>query len=288
MKTLILGIDGMLGHVMAKSFLLEKSLDVYGVKRLKTFSKSALKINSNKIFSINILDEKVLHEIISNLKPNYVINCSGIVKQSNYINDYVNMISMNSLLPHKLAKICDLVNAKLIHFSTDCVFSGKKGFYQEFDKPDAEENYGRSKYLGEVNYGNTITLRTSFFGHQINHKYSLLEWFLAQKNECQGFVNHIYSGLPTVEIARIVKEFVFTDLNLYGLFHVSNKPISKYNLLKLIKKIYKIEIKIIKNIDTSLDRSLDSSLFKQKTGYIVPSWETLIEEMYKFQVKTNV
>ena len=158
MKTLILGIDGMLGHVMAKSFLLEKSLDVYGVKRLKTSSKSALKINSNKIFSVNILDEKVLHEIISNLKPNYVINCSGIVKQSNYINDYVNMISMNSLLPHKLAKICDLVNAKLIHFSTDCVFSGKKGFYQEFDKPDAEENYGRSKYLGEVNYGNTITL----------------------------------------------------------------------------------------------------------------------------------
>ena len=140
MKTLILGIDGMLGHVMAKSFLLEKSLDVYGIKRLKNSSKSTLKINSNKIFSVNILDDKGLHEIISNLKPDFVINCAGIVKQSVYINDYIKMISMNSLLPHKLAKICDLVNAKLIHFSTDCVFSGKKGFYQEFDDPDAEEN----------------------------------------------------------------------------------------------------------------------------------------------------
>ena len=146
------------------------------------------------------------------------------------------MININSLLPHKLAKIYKIYKSKLVHFSTDCVFSGNVGFYKELDNVDSIDNYGRTKFLGEVNYGNAITLRTSFFGHQIKNKYSLLEWFLAQKNECQGYANHIYSGLPTNEIAKIVKQFIMTNLYLSGLYHVSNNPISKYNLLKLFKK----------------------------------------------------
>lgn len=288
MKTLILGVDGMLGHVMAASFLLEKNLEVYVIKRKSNFEYSFLNIDSKNIFLLDNLKENILKKIISNIRPDFVINCLGIVKQSKLINNYTQMISINSLLPHKLAKICESFNSKLVHFSTDCVFSGNRGFYKEFDNADSVENYGRSKFLGEVNYGNTITLRTSFFGHQIKNKYSLLEWFLAQRKECQGYVNHIYSGLPTNEIAKIVKKFVLTNVNLSGLYHVSNNPINKYNLLKLFKKIYKKDIKIFKNLDTSLDRSLDSSLFRMKTGYEPPSWEKTIEEMYKFHEKLHV
>ncbi len=287
MKTLILGVDGMLGHVMAASFLLEKSFDVYVVKRSGNIENLFLNINSKRVFTAHVINDDIFN-IISKVKPDFVINCMGIVKQSKLMNDYIQMISINSLLPHKLAKICESFNAKLIHFSTDCVFSGKTGFYNEFDNADANENYGKSKFLGEVNYGNTLTLRTSFFGHQIKNKYSLLEWFLAQKKICQGFANHMYSGLPTYEIANIVKNYLFNNIHLCGLYHVSNNPISKYHLLKLIKKIYKKDIEIIKNIDTSLDRSLDSSLFRKETGYEPPSWEQSIEEMYEFQEKLNV
>ena len=120
-----------------------------------------------------------------------------------------------------------------------------------------------------MNYGDSITLRTSFFGHQVNNKDSLLEWFLAKKNLCQGYANHIYSGLPTLEISRIVKDLIFINPNISGLYHVSNDPISKYELLKLIKKYIK-NIKIIKNTDTTLNRSLDSSLFREKIGYKPP------------------
>ena len=211
------------------------------------------------------------------------MNCIGIVKQSKLMNDYIQMIYINSVLPHKLAKICKKFQSKLIHFSTDCIFSGNKGLYKEDDISDAQENYGRSKFLGEVNYGDSITLRTSFFGHQIKSKYSLLEWFLSENNKCQGYVNHIYSGLPTLEIARIVKEIIFKYPKISGLYHVSNDPINKYDLLKLIKKIYKKNIKIIKNTDTTLNRSLDSSLFREKIGYKPPSWELLIKQMHKFQ-----
>ena len=287
-KILIFGIDGMLGHVMTNYFLLEKQLDIYGISKLENLKETNTNLNSAKIFFSNTLDDEFITNVIYEVKPDFVVNCIGIVKQSKLMNDYIQMIYINSVLPHKLAKICKKFQSKLIHFSTDCIFSGNKGLYKEDDISDAQENYGRSKFLGEVNYGDSITLRTSFFGHQIKSKYSLLEWFLAEKNKCQGYVNHIYSGLPTLEIARIVKEIIFKYPKISGLYHVSNDPINKYDLLKLIKKIYKKNIKIIKNTDTTLNRSLDSSLFREKIGYKPPSWELLIKQMHKFQEEKNV
>ena len=213
------------------------------------------------------------------IRPDIVVNCIGIIKQSLQAKDPAISIALNSLWPHRLASICRACGARMIHISTDCVFSGRKGGYLESDISDAEDLYGRSKFLGEVNCEHVVTLRTSIIGRELGSRFGLIEWFLSQKGPIKGFTNAIFSGLTTDELARLMLDYVVPGTELHGLWHVSSEPISKYDLLLLAKGCYELDKTIVPDYDFICDRSLDSSRFQNATGYQAPSWEKMIEEM---------
>ena len=214
--------------------------------------------------------------------PDVVVNCIGLVKQLAQAEDPLVAIPINALLPHRLARLCDLAGARLIHLSTDCVFDGSRSMYAESDCSDAKDLYGRSKYLGEVNYGNAVTLRTSIIGHELSSAHGLVNWFLSQQGEVKGYTRAIFSGLPTVELARVLRDFVITKSELRGMYHVSAEPISKFELLGLVAQTYGKTIEITPDASVAIDRSLDSSRFRGVTGYAPPSWLNLVRDMHQF------
>jgi dTDP-4-dehydrorhamnose reductase len=189
-------------------------------------------------------------------------------------------LPLNALLPHRMADLCAVAGARLIHVSTDCVFAGTKGYYAEGDAPDAGDVYGKSKHLGEVDYPHAITLRTSTIGHELQSAYGLLEWFLSQQGSCKGFNRAIFSGLPNTEFARVVRDVVIPRHELRGLYHVGAEPIGKYELLKLIAKAYGKQIEIVRDDEFSIDRSLNSRRFNYATGYKAAAWPELIQAMH--------
>jgi dTDP-4-dehydrorhamnose reductase len=222
---------------------------------------------------------------LSIAKPNLIINCVGLIKQISESQNPIQAISINSLLPHRLTALSKLIDARLIHISTDCVFSGNLGGYKESDVPDAEDLYGRSKLLGEINSENTITIRTSIIGHEPNSQSrSLVDWFISQRNPVSGYVNAIFSGLPCVELAMIIRDFVLPSNELHGLFHISSEPINKFELLKLIAQVYDLDTHIYPDRSLCINRSLDSSKFSNATGYRPKKWVDLINQMHTFQV----
>ncbi|MGG2079121.1 dTDP-4-dehydrorhamnose reductase family protein [Lelliottia nimipressuralis] len=281
MKILIVGASGMLGGSLLRYFANNTEHDVYGtVRDSNAQSKLVSQYNAKIISDVNVHDINRLRNVVSEVRPHYVLNSVGVVKQLKESKFPVQSISINSLLPHQLAEICSENDAKLIHFSTDCVFSGKKGNYSVGDIPDAFDLYGRSKLLGEVDYAPHLTLRTSIIGHEQGSNHSLVDWFLNQSGEVKGFNKAIFSGVPTVYMAELLNKYIFTNPNLSGLYQVSVDPIDKYTLLSLIKNIYKKEINILKDDSLSIDRSLNSSEFKMDTGMSNPTWHELIEKMY--------
>ncbi len=282
MKILILGVSGMLGHTLFFYLNRKKENEIYATIRNKEEINRFFPSDFYKkiISDINVFNIKTVKDIIKNIKPELVINCIGIIKQLKEAKNSKISITINSLFPHQLAEICEENNSRLIHISTDCVFSGKKGNYKENDYADADDLYGRTKYLGEVDYPNSVTLRTSIIGHELKHGVSLVDWFLAQKGNVNGYTNAIYTGFPTIEFAEIIDKYVITNPDLKGIYHVSSKPVSKYDLLQQVKKIYKKDITIIPYTDFRIDRSLDSSKFNSATGYRTPSWEELVLKMY--------
>jgi dTDP-4-dehydrorhamnose reductase len=188
-------------------------------------------------------------------------------------------IQLNSLLPHRISLICRAAKIRMIHVSTDCVFSGKRGNYKVDDQSDAEDLYGRTKFLGEVHYPHCVTLRTSIIGLELKNRLGLIEWFLAQEGTIKGFTKAIYSGFTTDELSRIINDYVIPDNELHGLYQVSSEPISKYDLLMLAKESFKQDINILPEEDFFSDRSLNSTNFRTITGYQPPSWQAMIEEM---------
>ena len=217
------------------------------------------------------------------MRPDVVINCIGLVKQIAAVNDPILALSINSILPHRLARLCDLASARLIHVSTDCVFSGGKGGYVESDPPDALDLYGRSKLLGEVAYPHAITLRTSIIGRELNGSHGLIGWFLAQQGAVSGYTRAVFSGLPTCELARVVRDFVLPQPELHGVYHVVAEPISKYALLQLVNGAYGKHLEITPDASVQIDRSLNGGRFRAATGYVAPSWPELVEQMRAFK-----
>ncbi len=279
----ILGSTGMLGNTLLRYFESTKQFKVMGSIRGKN-PPAELDIPRELLLNnVDVEDEKILSNVLSEYKPKFVINCIGLVKQLSFSKDPIKSLVINSLLPHKLSEICKNIDARLIQISTDCVFSGKKGMYSELDDSDAKDLYGKTKFLGEVVNSNCITLRTSIIGHEIETSHSLLNWFLSQKGEVKGFRKAIFSGLPTVELARIIHDFIIPNKNLKGLYHVSSDPINKFTLLELISKIYNKKIKVIPDDKLIIDRSLSSEKFKHETGFMPLSWENMIHEMHKFR-----
>ena len=283
MKILILGVTGMLGNTVFKRLTQDSSLNVWGTLRgasgLKYFSGNS---QEKLIINVDVLDNDSLVNVMAEVKPDVVINCIGLIKQLSNANDPLSVLPINAILPHRLSNLCALADSRLIHISTDCVFNGRKGMYKEDDISDAEDLYGKSKYIGELHdLSHVVTLRTSIIGHELNSHSSLVDWFLTQNENVKGYKKAIFSGLPTVELADVIKDFVITNNNLHGLYHVSADPIDKHSLLNLIADIYEKEIKIEPNDEVQIDRSLDSSKFRQVTGYVPPNWSRLIEKMHQ-------
>lgn len=216
-------------------------------------------------------------------RPEAVVNCVGLVKQLADAEDPLVALPVNSLLPHRLARLCEFAGARLVHVSTDCVFSGRKGGYRESDPPDAEDVYGRSKLLGEVACPHAITLRTSIIGHELRSAHGLIGWFLSQENQCKGYRRAIFSGLPTVVLAQIVRDLVLPRSDLSGVYHVASQPISKYDLLRTVAEVYGKPIEIVPDDAPAIDRSLNAERFNRTTGYVPPSWPELVRTMHAYQ-----
>lgn len=286
MRIFILGANGMIGSTLFRFFLLQESLDVYGLVRSK-FVRENLKLFKNILISGDLSNTNTLADLIKEYKPSVIINCAGITKHLKECKDNVKAIQINSLLPHKIVDICKNFDTRIIQISTDCIFSGNKGNYTEQDVPDSIDIYGKSKYLGEILDKPHLTIRTSTIGHEIYTNYGLLEWFLVQ-NKCMGYKNAIFSGITTLELAKVIYKILRYHKNLYGLYHISSKPIDKYSLLKMIAVIYKHTVELTPSLDFRIDRSLNSTRFSLATDYISPQWEEMISSMYKFQEKTNV
>ncbi|MDY6912654.1 MAG: SDR family oxidoreductase [Chloroflexota bacterium] len=279
MKVLVLGVNGMLGHKLYQVF--SASFDVIGTIRgnYADIDQYGIFTESHIVPNINAMESPAIEKTIEQVRPDVVVNCIGIIKQRDQAQDRLPSIWMNSLFPHQLYRICHQREARLINMSTDCVFSGKKGNYRETDPPDAEDVYGKTKYLGEISGERVLTVRTSLIGRELATSDSLVEWFLAnQGGKVNGFTNAIFSGFPTIHLAYILRDIILEHQNLSGVYHISAEPISKFNLLSLIKESMGLDIQIKAFPDFHCDRSLDSSLFQSETGFKPLPWAQMIDE----------
>jgi dTDP-4-dehydrorhamnose reductase len=284
MRVLIIGASGMIGSTVLRVLSAREGLEVFGSVRddgcRHFFNPSIAK---RVVSGVDIICQDALVRVFDQTTPDVVINCAGLTKHKPGSEDPLFSVPINALLPHRLAHMCKLISARMIHVSTDCVFSGAKGNYLEGDFPDATDIYGKSKVLGEVNYPNAITLRTSTIGHELDSKHGLLDWFLSQGDSCKGFSRAIFSGLPTVVFAQIIRDVVIPHDELTGLYHVAAKPINKFELLGLIAKSYQKNIEIIEDNSFKIDRSLNSDRFRLATGYEAPNWPELIDLMHAYK-----
>ncbi|WP_241290659.1 dTDP-4-dehydrorhamnose reductase family protein [Burkholderia stabilis] len=284
MRILVLGVSGMLGNAVFRVFAGDSAFEVFGAARsasaLRHFDESLAR---RIMVGFDVESPDALMRLFAATKPDLVVNCIGLVKQLSAANQILDAVPLNTILPHRLAVLCEAAGARLIQVSTDCVFSGAKGGYLESDFPDAYDIYGRSKLLGEVDYPNAITLRTSIIGHELEGARSLVGWFLAQQGAVKGFTKAVFSGLPTVELATVMKDYVVPRPQMRGLYHVSAAPIDKYELLRLVADAYGKEIRIDPSDELVIDRSLDSTRFRAETSYQPPEWPELVRRMRDFK-----
>lgn len=229
---------------------------------------------------IDVEDPVALEFALDRVAPTAVINCVGLVKQVPAGQDAMRVISVNALLPHRLEALCRERDVRLVHISTDCVFSGDRGLYREDDTADARDLYGRSKLLGEVQGARSLTVRTSIIGRELSSSHGLLEWFLSQRGpSVPGFTRAIFSGFPTTSLARIIASIVRDHRELSGLYHISSDPISKYDLLLLLRDAYGTPVQVQPSGDIEIDRSLLSDRFQAATGCTPGPWPALVAEM---------
>ena len=287
MNILVLGCNGLIGYSIFNVLSDNNDLNVFGALRSQDLKSFFTKKLTNFIFSdFNIYDNSLIESLLIKSEAEIVINCIGITKHVFSENDASSLIFANSLFPHNLNKICKKLNIKLIHISTDCVFSGMKGNYLESDNTDSLDMYGKSKALGEIIDDNCLTIRTSTIGHEINTKYGLLEWFLSQSEVCDGYSNAIFSGLPTIVLAEVLRDIIIYEKKLTGLLHIGSSPISKYDLLCLIKDVYKKNINIRKIDKPIINRSLNADKFKSLFSFN-SDWNHLITKMHNSHKKEH-
>lgn len=283
MKILILGLSGMLGHKLFSYLQKQNTYELYATTttNFEIEHPNFKIVNKKNIFFSKNQNIDFFKKKIADIKPDLVINCIAILKESFFYLNPLKFIEINTVLPLQISELSKIFGFRFIHFSTDILYADTNKLSCENDKITLEGPYAASKFLGEVKNNNSLTIRTSIIGHQLNNKNSLVEWFLSYRGETvNGYSNVIYSGLPTTEISKIIHEKIIPNVNLKGIINISSNPISKFELLKKIKKYYNKKVKI--NIDNSVisNRSLDSNLFNNKTGYIAPDWDVLVKEMF--------
>tara|TARA_Y100000994_G_scaffold247217_1_gene252113 strand:+ start:618 stop:1490 length:873 start_codon:yes stop_codon:yes gene_type:complete len=274
-KILILGVDGMIGHKIAQVLAINN--EVTGTSR-KEISSSDLGIKRATILNKDFVIDKSL-DFISDIMPDVIINCVGITTRRINESNTNHLSLINSDLP-KLINDWSMNNSiKMIHMSTDCVFSGKSGNYLDDDIPDAEDIYGYSKSIGEINNNKTLTLRSSMIGREIYNHTELFEWLIKNKNgKIEGYDNVIYSGITTIRMAKIIDFILKENLNLSGIYNISSIPISKYDLLKLLINSFDLKIDISKTAQIKSNKVLISKKFTEITGIKTPNWTDLISE----------
>ncbi|OHB81637.1 MAG: NAD(P)-dependent oxidoreductase [Planctomycetes bacterium RBG_16_64_10] len=287
MRCLIIGGDGMLGHQLLESWRDRHEVRVTLRRELAHYARFGLFTAANAYPQTNVRDGGRLQAVLDDFRPHAVINAAGIIKQRADSEDVWSMLQVNALFPHRLEALCQRVAARLVHISTDCVFSGRRGNYRETDPCDAHDLYGLSKYLGELHAAPAVTLRTSIVGLELATQNGLVEWFLAQRGDIQGFTRAIYSGVTTIELARVIDLLLGRHRYLTGLWHVASSPIAKHALLsQLAALLGRTDIRILPCADVCCDRSLDGTAFAQQTGYQVPSWDRMLAELAA-QIQTN-
>lgn len=284
MRILVLGASGMLGHAVVR--MLATGHDAHQIvaasRSLNLRTRFPELSEIEPITGFDAENTDALLELFTRVRPDCVINCIGLVKQRSDANDPLVALPINAMLPHRLIRLCAISGARFVHISTDCVFQGTRGNYSEDDLSDATDLYGKSKYLGEVGGPNAITLRTSIIGHELKGTQGLIEWFLAQQGSIRGYKKAIFSGLPTVELAKVIRDHVLPRPDLCGVFHVAAAPISKFDLLALVAQTYGKNITIEPDETFSIDRSLDGSRFREATGYVAPPWPELVALMHAY------
>lgn len=262
----------MLGNTMVQ-FFSSKKYKVIGVTR--------------KNLDLSNLTEEVLKSFLLNNiqleKGDVIINCAGVIKQRKTANTK-DFISVNSLFPHLLESVSNSIEAKFIHVTTDCIYSGKKGSYNENDSADINDVYGCSKYLGEPK--NSTVIRTSIIGEESRNKLSLLEWVKSNKNsKINGFSNHFWNGLTCLQLSKVIEEMIKKNNFWIGIRHIFSRPINKYELVSLINEIYNLNITINKTEDVNtIDRTL-SSIYNLE--FNIPSLYKQIEETKAFHDKVK-
>ena len=280
MRLLILGGSGMLGHQLWRGLHAQHDTWVTLRRPVADFAVHNLFDEAKAIQFDDITDDTALERALGQAKPEAVINCVGLIKQRDEASDEALTLRVNAEFPHRLAKRCGEAGARLIHFSTDCIFAGTKGNYTESDPSDAADLYGQSKHQGEVADAHSVTLRTSVIGHELGTNLALLDWFLSQRDQAiNGYTKAIYSGFTTLEMARIVDRILTQHTDLSGVWHVASQPISKFGLLQLCREKLGWEGVIEPNDEFVCDRSLNADRFNQATGYPPPSWEAMISEL---------
>ena len=280
MRLLILGGSGMLGHQLWRGLHAQHDTWVTLRRPVADFEVHNLFDEAKAIQFDDITDDTALERALGQAKPEAVINCVGLIKQRDEASDEALTLRVNAEFPHRLAKRCGEAGARLIHFSTDCIFAGTKGNYTESDPSDAADLYGQSKHQGEVADAHSVTLRTSVIGHELATNLALLDWFLSQRGQAiKGFTKAIYSGFTTLEMARIVDRILTQHPALSGVWHVASEPISKFGLLELCREKLGWEGVIEPNDEFVCDRSLNADRFNAATGYTPPSWEAMIGEL---------
>ena len=267
----------MLGHKLLQR--LNSKLDVAGTIRAREPGPVIRDALPDIPLYANVQAENLgtLEHAIDDWRADVVVNCIGIVKQAPAATAPVPSIAVNALLPHQLHRLTSRRGIRLIHFSTDCVFSGRDGNYTEDDSPDPGDLYGRSKLLGEVCGDGALTLRSSIVGHELRDRRGLIEWCLGQRGgHIRGFVRALYSGLTTSAMADLVGQIIRSHPALEGLWHVSSDSISKFDLLQIVNRVYELGIEIERDEDFVCDRRLNSTRFRQHVGWRPRAWEEMI------------
>jgi dTDP-4-dehydrorhamnose reductase len=280
MKVLILGGSGMLGHKLWQRLAPDFYTHVTFRQSPQAYSAYGIFDPARSIGGVSAEDFDTVIRALASVRPDVVVNCIGIVKQDATAKDPLKSITVNALFPHRLAHSCRAANARLIHISTDCVFSGQSGDYKETDKADAEDLYGRTKLLGEVDYENALTIRTSMIGRELSGAHGLVEWFLSQRGQTvRGFKRAVFSGFTTAALADIISNVIAKHPELRGVWHVAAEPINKFDLLSLVKEAFGLNIEIVAEDSFICDRSLDADRFRRETGWAPDGWPQMIDQM---------
>lgn len=278
MRVLVFGGDGMLGHAVLRAWRGRHELFATYRQDGTTYAPSFVTEGARPLFGVDVRSLQDVVGAVAAARPDAVINAVGIVKQRATAKESIPSLEVNALFPHRLSEVCKAAGARLVHLSTDCVFSGRKGGYREGDEADAQDLYGRSKLLGELHEPHCLTLRTSIIGLELHRKKSLIEWFLAQRGRIKGFRRAIYSGLTTAEMARAIEFLLLQAPEVNGLWHLSSAPIDKFSLLERLRaRLGRTDVEIQPDDDFSCDRSLDSSALMGRIAYRVPSWDVMLD-----------